>query len=77
MLFDGVQDKHIGVQFETALLVDNTSELFRSLEFRRAGGQMQEETFLGGIQPFQDFLNPLAVQTAANDALGEMLLPPV
>ena len=36
MLLYGVQDKHVGVKFETSLLVHDASELLRPLELRRS-----------------------------------------
>ena len=72
MLLDGVQDKHVGVEFEPSLLVHYASELLRPLELRWSGRQMKEKSLIGSIKPLEDFLNRLAVQAAAADATGEM-----
>ena len=76
MLLDGVQDKHVGIQLEPSLLVHYASELLRPLELRWSGRQMKEKSLIGSIKPLEDFLNRLAVQTAAADAFGKMLLQP-
>ena len=68
VLLYGIQDKHVGVQLEPALLVHDASELLGALELRRSGRQVQKETLVSGIQPLQYLLNGLAVQTASGDS---------
>ena len=74
VLLYGIQDKHVGVQLESALLVHDASELLGALKLRRSGRQVQKETLVRGIKPLQYLLDGLAVQTAAADTLCKMLL---
>ena len=53
VLLYGIQDKHVGVKPEPALLVHDASELLGALELRRSGRQVQKETLVSGIQPLQ------------------------
>ena len=46
------------------------------VELGWAFGEPQEEPLIGSIQPFKNFLNGLAVQPAARDAFGEVVLHP-
>lgn len=76
MLFEGIDYKDVRVQFETALLVHNAAELLHPLELRRAGRKVQEKTLICDIEPLQDLLDSLAVQTATLNVYDEMMLHP-
>ena len=76
VLLYGIQDKHVGVKLEPALLVNYASELLGALELRRSGRQVQKETLVRGVKTLQYLLNGLAVQTAAGDSAGKMMLHP-
>ena len=76
MLLDAVHHKNIRVEFEPALFPDNALKLLCTLEFRGTLRKEVEKTFVRLVEPFEDLLDGLAVQTATTDTLRKMSLHP-
>ena len=69
---DTVYGQDVAIQGIAALLKQDGREILCPAELRRTLGQSFEETLVGGIEAFKDFLSSLAMQKVAMNPLSKV-----